>query len=42
MFELKPLSLDAIPAALAPAPKRSAFTFTPDDGSEPEPGLPAG
>lgn len=26
---------------LAPPPKRGAFVFTPDDGSEPEPGLPA-
>lgn len=31
----------AIPPELAPPPKRSALTFTPDDGSEPEPGLPA-
>lgn len=29
-----------MPADLAPPPKRSAFAFRPDDGSEPEPGLP--
>jgi hypothetical protein len=31
----------AIPPELAPPPKRSALVLTPDDGSEPEPGLPA-
>ncbi|HLU40455.1 MAG TPA: hypothetical protein VK081_13810 [Planctomycetota bacterium] len=30
----------AIPRDIAPPPKRSAFVFRPDDGTEPEPGLP--
>ena len=38
VFTLETMKL---PPDLAPPPKRGAFTFTPDDGSEPEPGLPA-
>lgn len=34
------IEVAAIPADLAPPPKRSAFELALDDGSEPEPGLP--
>ncbi len=34
------LEVQAIPPELAPPPKRSAFELAPDDGTEPEPGLP--
>lgn len=37
VFTLETKRLDP---ALAPPPKRTAFEFTPDDGTEPEPGLP--